>query len=239
MGQLILDLIPVALGVVLSPLAIMALVAVLLSRLARVNGIAYLIGWVVGLGGLLALFLWLFGLFRVHSLGGLPLWVSVVRIALGVFLISAAVWVYRRGKTHIKRMAEANTPLDVVAAAPQLPGWLQTVSTFRPGRTFFLGVGLFVLNPVDASCAIIAALDITLAAVTDTAAIWTAIAFGVVGTLPIAVPVLFVVIRGSRAQPLLDAARTWIAGNTHLLNAALLLVIGALQLQKGISGLLS
>jgi hypothetical protein len=38
MGELILGLVPVALGVVLSPLAIMALVAVLLSQNARANG---------------------------------------------------------------------------------------------------------------------------------------------------------------------------------------------------------
>ncbi|MGH8956469.1 MAG: hypothetical protein ACRDVF_15820 [Microbacterium sp.] len=48
----------------------------------------------------------------------------------------------------------------------------------------------------------------------------------------------YVAIRGERSQPLLDFARRWVAGNTHVMNAALLLVIGALQLQKGISGLL-
>jgi hypothetical protein len=39
MGDLILQLVPLALGVVLSPLAVMALVAVLVSRLARINGL--------------------------------------------------------------------------------------------------------------------------------------------------------------------------------------------------------
>jgi hypothetical protein len=112
------------------------------------------------------------------------------------------------------------------------------VESFRPGRTFLLGVGLFVLNPVDASCAIIAALDITLSEVDTTAGLWVAAAFVSVGTLPIAVPVFYLLVRGDSAQPLLDRVRTWIAGNTHLLNAALLLVIGALQLEKGIAALL-
>lgn len=238
MGELILSLVPVALGVVLSPLAIMALVAVLLSRHAKTNGVAYLIGWFVGLAGLMALFLWLFPVLEVHAIGEPPLWVAIVRVILGLFLISAAVWVYRKGRVHIARMAAAATPHDVVAASPQLPGWLHSVESFRPGRTLLLGVGLFVLNPVDASCAIIAALDISLSDVEHTAGLWVAVVFVVIGTLPIALPVLYVVVRGSAAQPLLDQVRVWIAGNTHVLNAALLLVIGALQLEKGIAGLL-
>ncbi|MBL3700180.1 GAP family protein [Leucobacter luti] len=238
MTELAVTLIPVALGVVLSPLAIMALVAVLLSQRARVNGIAYLLGWVLGLVGLLVLFQWLFGVFGVQARGAPPGWVSVVRLFLGTLLAGAAVWVYRRGRKHLARLATATTPRDVAAAAPQLPGWLQTVGTFRPGRTFALGVGLFVLNPVDASCAIIAALDISLAHVSTAAAAWVTGAFAAVGTLPIALPVLYVVIRGDAAQPLLDRVRTWIASHTHVLNAALLLVIGALQLQKGIAALL-
>ena len=238
MGELILSLVPVALGVVLSPLAIMALVAVLLSRNARMNGIAYLIGWVVGLAGLMALFLWLFPVLEVHAIGEPPLWVAIVRVLIGLFLAAAAVWVYRKGRAHIIRMAAASSPRDVVAASPQLPGWLHSVESFRPGRTLLLGVGLFVLNPVDASCAILAALDISLSDVGATPGAWVAIAFVVIGTLPIALPVLYVVVRGPQAQPLLDRVRTWIAGNTHVLNAALLLVIGALQLEKGIAALL-
>lgn len=238
MAQLIFSLVPVALGVVLSPLAIMALVAVLLSRHARTNGIAYLTGWFLGLSGLMALFLWLFPLIAVHERGQPPLWVAAVRLLFGIFLTSAAVWVYRKGRARIASMAAASSPREVVAAAPHLPGWLHTVESFRPGRTFLLGLGLFVLNPVDASCAVIAALDISLADLDADAGLWVAAAFVVVGTLPIGVPVLYVAVRGAAAQPLLDDVRTWIAGNTHVLNAALLLVIGVLQLEKAVSGLL-
>lgn len=238
MGELILALVPVALGVVLSPLAIMALVAVLLSHNARANGIAYLLGWILGLAGLTSLFLWLFPVLAVHERGEPPLWVPLVRLLIGLFLVAAAVWVYGKGRTHIVQMAAASTPREVVAASPQLPGWLHSVESFHPGRTFLLGVGLFVLNPVDASCAIIAALDITLSDADAPAGLWVAAAFVIVGTLPIALPVFYVVVRGDAAQPLLDRVRTWIAGNTHVLNAALLLVIGALQLEKGIAALI-
>lgn len=236
MGPLLVGLIPVALGVVLSPLAIMALIAILLSRLARVNGVAYLLGWTIGLAGLLALFGWIFQTLEVHRYGSPALWVSLLRLLLGIVLIVAAIWVYRRGANRIRRMAAAASGRDVAKAAA-LPGWLQSVSTFRPVRSFFLGVGLFVVNPVDASCAIIAALDITQAEVTTAQGIAVGIGFTVIGVLPIAVPVIWLLIARQRAQPALDAMRTWIAGHTHVLNAALLLVIGVLQLQKGVSTL--
>ncbi|MBD3943779.1 GAP family protein [Microbacterium sp. NEAU-LLC] len=236
MGDLIVQLIPPLLGVILSPLAIMALVAVLLSRLARVNGIAFLLGWAVGIVGVLALSMWIFSALQIRALHEPPLWVAIVRLLLGLLLVGGAWYVYHRGAERIARMAAAEGP-KAVAHAAKLPGWLQSVSTFKPGRTFLLGVGLFVINPVDASCAIIAGLDIVLADVSTTEAFWVAFGFAVLGVLPIAIPVVWVVVAGERAQPSLDRMRTWIAGNTHVLNAALLLVIGALQLEKAITAM--
>lgn len=90
MGDLIVQLIPVAIGVVLSPLAIMALVAVLLSRLARVNGIAFLLGWAVGIVAVLALSMWIFSALQIRSLLEPPLWVAVVRLLLGLLLVGGA-----------------------------------------------------------------------------------------------------------------------------------------------------
>lgn len=238
MGDLILQLLPLALGIVLSPLAIMALVAILVSKLARINGVAFLIGWIIGVVGVMLLGLWVFSLLEVHALAEPPLWADLVRIALAVVLLIAAIWVYRRGHVHVAAMAKATNPREVVAAAPQLPGWLQKVSTFRPGRSAVLGVGIFVLNPVDASCAVIAALDITLAGLDGGTTTAVVAVFCLLGVLPIALPVLYVLVRGKNAQPFLDGLRTWVASHTNVLNAALLLVIAVLQLQKGVSGLL-
>lgn len=237
MTGLILQLLPLVVGVVLSPLAIMALVAILVSKLARVNGVAFLVGWAIGVIGVMLLGLWLFSALGVQTVQEPPAWTYLVRVVLGVFLIIAAVWVYRRGTAKVREMAVAATPQEVAEAAPQLPGWLQTVSTFRPGRSLALGTGIFVLNPVDASCALIAALDITIAGLGAGQTTAVVAIFCVVGVLPIAVPVVYVLARGPKAQPFLDGLRTWVASHTSVLNAALLLVIGAMQLQKAISGL--
>ncbi|MBO1738000.1 GAP family protein [Leifsonia sp. TF02-11] len=238
MGQLVLDLVPLLFGILLSPLALMALIAVLVSARARTNGIAFALGWLAGIALVLTICFLLFGALQVRSVRHPPLWVPIVQLLVSAVLISGAVAVYRRGKARIEQMAAARSPRQVAAAAPQLPGWLQQVESFRPIRTFLLGLGLFVLNPVDASCAIIAALDARQAAVDDTTAAVTLIVFGLVASLSIVAPVVIVVVRGRAAEPFLARIRTWVAGNTHVLNAALLLVIGVLQLQKSLSGLI-
>jgi hypothetical protein len=165
--------------------------------------------------------------------------VPVVRTLLAAGLIVGAVLVVRHGRERVRAMAAARTLQDVVVAAPQLPGWLQRVDTFTPGRTFALGIGIFALNPVDASCAFLAAMDIRLADLsTPVSALATGV-FAVLAVVPIAVPVLVAAAQGERAAPFLARLRTWIAGHTSLLNAALLLVIAALQLQKAVSGFLA
>lgn len=239
MGELIVSLIPLAIGVVLSPLAIMALVAVLLSLNARRNGVAYLLGWIVAVLLVLAVSFWVFTALEVTDPGLPPAWVPVIRLVIGAFLLVAAVFVYRRGHAKVLQMAAATSPIDVVNAAPQLPGWLTAVETFTPVRSFLLGLGIFILNPVDASCAVLAALDIRLASLTAGSTLTVLIGFAVIGILPIAIPVVFALVRGRAAQPLLDRTRSWIAGHTSVLNAALLVVIAVLQLQKAVSGFLA
>lgn len=46
------------------------------------------------------------------------------------------------------------------------------------------------------------------------------------------------VLKGGEADAVLRRVRTWIAGHTSTLNAGLLLLIGAMQLQKALSALL-
>ncbi len=184
LGQLVLSLVPLALGIVLSPLAIMALVAVLLSKRARINGVMYLLGWGLAITVVLALSYGLLGALDLGPPGSTPVWLSVLKIVLGLVLLGGGVWGYRKGRTKIKEMAAASTPEELTAAAPQLPGWLHAVETFTAGRSLLLGFGIFALNPVDLSCAVIAGIEIRAAGLPPTTASTVLVIFGVVGLLP-------------------------------------------------------
>jgi len=46
---------------------------------------------------------------------------SIVHVVLGLVLVAAGVWAYRKGRAVLHQMAAASTPADVVAAAPSCP----------------------------------------------------------------------------------------------------------------------
>ncbi|MFC4223630.1 GAP family protein [Lysinibacter cavernae] len=239
MTELLLNLLPLAIGVIVSPLAIMALVAVLVSRNARRNGLAFLLGWIAAICLVMVLCWWIFSSLTPPDRGPASTWVSIVRLLIGLILVVAAGYVWLRGRHHVRQMAAAVSPKDVVAAAPQLPGWLKSVDTFTPSRSFLLGVGIFILNPVDLSCAVLATLDIHQADLSSGPTVLAAILFGTIAASPVLIPVLIVLVKGQQADPFLKRARTWIAGNTSILNALLLGLIGLMQLSKAVSALLA
>ena len=50
MGKAIGGSLPLAVGIAVSPIPIIAVVLMLTSRRAKVNGLAFVVGWLVGLG---------------------------------------------------------------------------------------------------------------------------------------------------------------------------------------------
>ncbi len=201
MIDLIWDLLPVALGVVASPLAIMALVAVLLSRRARVNGLAYLCGWAVAVVVALGAAYAIFGALELEQRHDPPMWVAFARLVFAAVLFTGAVWTYRRAHAEVAKMATASTPEQIAAATPQLPGWLQKVGEFSPPRSFALGLGIFMLNPVNMSCALVAALDIRLAALASGPSLWTLLGFVLLSIVPMTIPVVLTIVKRERAEP--------------------------------------
>ena len=78
MGSLLLQQIPLALGIIMSPLAIVAVVAVLFSERARIDKrIAYLVGWFLGIIVSLAVSFAILTALEVHQRTHPPLWVSI------------------------------------------------------------------------------------------------------------------------------------------------------------------
>lgn len=237
MGLLLLSLIPPALGILLSPLAVLAVIAVLLSERARLNSLAFLIGRVTGItvavaGGYLVL--------RALDVQARPqqaVWLVLLHFVLALVLLVGAGYVLLRGRQRGQEMAAARTPAEVAEAAPQLPGWLQSVDRFTPLRTTALGLGLFLLNPIDVSCAVIGALTIVLSEISTTAQVAVLAVFIAVGSISVVIPVLILQIRGDAAKDSLQRMRAWIAGNPHVLKAALLVVIAIMQLSKGLESL--
>lgn len=230
------DLVPVAFGVIASPLAIMALVAVLLSRHARVNGVLFLLGWALAVIIAVVGFALLLAAVQVQDAQRTPpAGVAVSRLLIGIALAGFAVWTYRRSRAALVKMAAARTPDDIAAAAPQLPGWMRSIDTFSPQRSLALGLGIFLLNPVNVSCAFIAALDVRLAELDAPAPTIFLTVFILVCIVPMAIPVVILVIQREKAAPALEALRAWIVKNNGVMSAIFLAVIAFMQIQKALT----
>jgi hypothetical protein len=118
MGEAIGGSLPLAIGIALSPIPIIAVVLMLISRKAKVNGPAFVLGWLIGLGIVGAIVLALARTGGASKSGAPATWVSWVKIALGVLLLLVAVREFR-SRPHGDEQ-------------PHMPKWMATIDKTTP-----------------------------------------------------------------------------------------------------------
>lgn len=218
-GSVLIELIPLALVVALSPFSIIPAVLVLHTPRPRPTALAFLTGWLVGLAALTAIFLALSGL--IGGLGGKPpSWASWLRIVVGAALIVFGVyrWFTRKKSAHT-------------------PKWLQSMSKLTPPRAAATGLVLTIVNPKVLFICAAAGLAIGTTGLEGTR-LWLAVIwFVVVAGSTVALPILAYAVSGDRLDEPLDRLKDWMERQHAVLVAGILVVIGLLVLYKGIHGL--
>lgn len=222
MGAAIGQSLPVAVGVLLSPMPIVAVVLMLVSERARSNGFAFLVGWFVGIlvaGGVILL---LVGA-ATPSDEGPAEWISVVKLVLGVLVLLLAVR-QLRGRPR-------------AGEEPATPGWMVAIDTFTPAKAFGLAFLLSAVNPKN--LLLIAAGAAAIAGATSVRAdqLVALLVFALVASIGVATPIVIYLVMGARAAALLDRLKTWMVHNNAVIVSVLLLVIGAKMIGDGITGL--
>ncbi len=218
-GSVLIELIPLALVVALSPLSIIPAVLVLHTPRPRPTGLAFLAGWLVGLTVLTLIFI------EVSSLaGGLgrkpPGWASWLRIVIGAALIifGAYRWLTRNKSDHT-------------------PKWLQGLSKLTPARAGGAGFALTIVNPKVLFISAAAGLAIGTAGLSSSQ-IWIAeLWYVLVAASTVALPILAYAVSGDRLDAPLARLKDWMERQHAVLVAVILVVIGLLVLYKGIHGL--
>ena len=99
MGEAVGQSLPLAIGVALSPVPIIAVVLMLTTPRARANGPAFVLGWLLGLGVVGGLVLALAGPGGASEDGQPAAWVSWLKLLLGLLLLLVAVRQFR-GRPH-------------------------------------------------------------------------------------------------------------------------------------------
>jgi hypothetical protein len=211
-----------AVGVALSPVAIIAVVLMLMTPNARVNGPAFVIGWIVGLGILGVVVLLIAGPSGASDHGTQSTGTNWLLVVIGVLVLRLAVREWRARP----RAGEV----------PPLPKWMGAIDGFTPVKSLAAGIVLVAANPKNLLLVVSAGATI---AATNIAGGQQAVAyavFAVIGTIGVAIPVVIYFALGTRAPHLLESLRAWLAHNNSVIMSVLLLVIGAKILGQGIGG---
>lgn len=221
MGAAIGQSLPVAVGVLISPLPIVAVVLMLVSGRAKANASAFLIGWFVAVLVVVGLVAVLAGS-AVPDDEGTPLWAAIVKIVLGLGLLLLAVKQWR------------GRPREGVA--PETPKWMAAIDQFTPGKALGLAVLLSAVNPKNLLLVVSGGAAIAAAAPGDTnAQVVAAVVFALIASAGVVTPLVIYLAMGERAAHVLDGLKTWMVQNNAVIMAVLLLVIGAKMIGDGIT----
>jgi hypothetical protein len=214
-----LELLPLALVITVSPLSIIPAVLMLHTPRPRPSSLAYLAGWLLGLSALTAIAIAISGM-----LGGLrsspPQWASWLRIAVGAALIVFGVirWLTRRGHDHI-------------------PAWMRSLTNVTPARAGITAAALTVVNPKVLFICAAAGLAIGTDVLGVVGTVTSAALFVAVAASSVAVPILAYVAAGDRLDAPLERLKDWLEKHNTALVAGILVLIGLLVLYKGIHAL--
>lgn len=211
---------PIAVGVMVSPLPIVAVVLMLVSGNARANALAFVLIWFVTVGAIVAAVSLLAGS-ADDDVAGPAAWSGWLKIVLGALMLLLAVRQWQ------------GRPRD--DAEPQTPKWMAAVDGFTPVKAAGLAALLGGVNPKNLLLAVSGGAAIASVTGGETAAsVWAAVVFAVVASVGVAAPVVVYVLAGERAAAILEELRSWLVRHNAVIMAVLLLVIGAKLVGDGV-----
>jgi len=221
MAAVIGDLLPLAIGIAISPIPIIAVILMLLSRKATATSTGFLLGWVVGIVLVTVVVLVLVGQ-AGNTAGGEPSTLSsVLKLVLGAALILLAV-----------RQWQGRPKAGETGAMPK---WMDAIESFSFVRALLLGFGLSAINPKNLLLCLAAGTTIGAAHLPTGQVVVATVVFTLLACSSVAVPVVgYLAARDRMAAPL-DRLRAWLTQNNAAVMAVLLLVIGTVLLGKGIA----
>jgi threonine/homoserine/homoserine lactone efflux protein len=221
MSGVVGSVLPLTVGIAISPIPIIAAILMLLSPRARTTSVGFLIGWLLGIASAATVFTLIGGLIPEQDPDRSRPILGVIQIVLGVLLllVAARQW---RGQPHADD-------------TPSAPKWMRAIDR----ATFLVALGLGLLlsaaNPKNLIMAASAGVDIGTAELPPPQSVGTIAVFTVLAASTVLVPVIGYLVAAQRLQKPLDRLREWLQRENAVIMALLTLVIGVVTIGKGIS----
>ncbi|TCJ93830.1 GAP family protein [Nocardia alba] len=218
MGSVIGGLLPLAVGVAVSPIPIIAAILMILSKNAGGAAKGFAVGWVAGILVVTGVMTMLAGILggtdSAPSTGA-----SIVKIILGVALVVLAVIQWQeRSQTEV-------------------PGWMKAIDTLTPVKALGLGALLSGVNPKNLLLCVSAGVAIGAGGLSAAGDLVAIVVFTLLASVSVLAVVVGYMLAADKLGPTLDSLREWLQLNNHAVMAIVLLIMGAVVVGKGIGGL--
>lgn len=220
MNQVIGDILPLALGVAISPVPIIAAILMLLAPRARGTSVGFLAGWVVGIAVAVTVFTLLASVIPAADPDASRPVAGTIKILLGLALLFLALRQWR-GRPK-------------VGAQAVLPKWMEAIGDMTAGRAFLLAFALAAVNPKNLLLAAGAGVLIGGAGASAGESTVAIAVFIVIAASSVAIPVIAYLVAAERMSAPLESLRVWLVDHNAAVMAVLLLVIGVVMIGKGI-----
>ena len=220
MGTAVGDILPLAIGVAISPVPIIAAILMLLSPKAKTTSLGFLVGWVAGISIAVVVFTLLSSVLPDEESSGPSPISGVIKIVLGGLLLLLAIKQWR-SRPHEGEQA-------------QLPKWMAAIDSMTPAKGLGLGFLLAAVNPKNLLLAASAGLIVGGAGLAVDQTTVVVIIFIVLAASTVLIPVVGYLLASAKMAAPLDRLRGWLVDNNAVIMAVLLLMIGVSMIGKGI-----
>ncbi|GAA1495078.1 GAP family protein [Paeniglutamicibacter kerguelensis] len=213
------EFLPLALGMTLSPLPLIAIVVLVLSANGTGRSLGFMAGRLIGIAMMLtAMTLAAEALpesSEATTLSGL----LKISLGLGLIYVAARKWRKRpQGETE-----------------PKVPGWMSSLNTISAPRAFSMGLALTVANPKELAFTLGAAISIGAAHEQPGAIIVLALIYTVLSGASVLAPVILHLVAPGRARSVLGPVQAWLLRHQSTVVGVVLLALGVVLISDGLT----
>lgn len=224
MGSVIGNLLPLAVGVAISPVPIIATILMLLAPKASRTSVGFLIGWIAGILTATTVFTVIAATAGLDNGSSSPsATASWIQIGLGAVLVLLGM---RQWWSRPRPGEEA-----------ALPKWMSAIDSFTFGKALGLGFLLSAVNPKNLLMCVGAGTAIGGAGIDVGGQLIAVVVFTVIAACTVTLPVVAYLVASDRMRRPLEELRVWLQQSNAAVMAVLMFVIGVVLVGKGVGGL--
>jgi cytochrome c biogenesis protein CcdA len=216
------EILPLALVVTISPLNIIPAILLLFTNKPLTNALNFLAGFVGGVALVLVLLISLGSAVNLSTDDGHSTWAGILKLALGVYLLFAAVKKFR-GRPRVDGQGS-------------LPKWMDGIASYSPTRALGAGIVLGSLNPKNVVVGLAAAAAIAAGDLSTAQQVLAGAVYVLVAVLGVIAPIVVMISLGDRAPAVLQSWNVWLRQNNATVMSVLFLVFGLVLIGQGIGG---